>query len=271
MRVEDGGGRDVMADTVFKARVCVWGLDHVRRQTKPPSFPLLRFSVNPPKSNFLNDNQVDSVSSGPTCTQGLSGTHFVCASHRSAVIVSTTPPALFISDRGNRSYGFVIIIQNSTMDFCCKAKTYRSHTCSASLQHRRWKKHRRLFLQVKPAIQGRIGIFNVLHQRPPFSCLFSWHSSHSCHFHQIHFLLSAFLTDFPVESFCPDITLSNETKVTFSFSLSHRSGNHLRPSWLLFTGGSSPRPRWCECPTDVCRCHAIDSSFRRKWQKKTLL
>lgn len=157
------------------------------------------------------------------------------------------------------------------MDFCCKAKTYRSHTCSASLQHRRWKKHRRLFLQVKPAIQGRIGIFNVLHQRPPFSCLLSWHSSHSCHFHQIHFLLSAFLTDFPVESFCPDITLSNETKVTFSFSLSHRPGNHLRPSWLLFTSGSSPRPRWCECPLDVRRCDAIDSSFRRKWQKKTLL
>lgn len=50
--------------------------------------------------------------------RGLSGTRFVCRGHRFTLIVSTTPPP----QGKNKSDGFVIIIQNSAIDFCCKAK-----------------------------------------------------------------------------------------------------------------------------------------------------
>lgn len=51
------------------------------------------------------------------------------------------PPPLLAGTGKNESDGFVIIIQNSAIDFCCKAKltgrieTYRSYTHGASHWH----------------------------------------------------------------------------------------------------------------------------------------
>lgn len=57
--------------------------------------------------------------------RGSAGLVFVCGGHRFALAVPTGE---------NKSYGFVIIIQSSAIDFCCKAKTHRSRTRGASLR-----------------------------------------------------------------------------------------------------------------------------------------